>query len=68
MLGPNNPQTLFTRSNLAGLLVESGRLAEAITASERLLADRTRVLGPDDPQTLTTRSNLRWLEQRRSDR
>jgi hypothetical protein len=68
VLGPDDPQTLFTRGNLAGLLVESGRLAEAITACERLLADRTRVLGPDAPQTLTTRSNLHWLEQRKSDR
>jgi hypothetical protein len=62
VLGPDDPQTLFTRSNLAGLLVESGRLAEAITAFEQLLADRTRVLGPDAPQTLATRSNLDSLE------
>jgi hypothetical protein len=68
VLGPDDPQTLFTRSNLAGLLAESGRLAEAITAFEQLLADRTRLLGPDAPQTLTTRSNLDWLEQRKSDR
>jgi hypothetical protein len=43
-------------------------LAEAVTAFEELLADRTRVLGPEAPQTVTTRSNLDWLEQRRSDR
>ena len=68
VLGPDNPQTLFTRGNLAGLLVEAGRLAEAITAWEQLLADRTRLFGPGAPATLTTRNNLQWLERRKSDR
>ena len=64
VLGPDAPQTLFTRSTLASLVAESGRVAEAITAFEQLLADQSRVLGPDAPQTLTTRSNLDWLNQR----
>ena len=61
-------QWLTLRAAYGSALGESGRLAEAISAFEELLADRTRVLGPDAPQTLTTRSNLDWLEQRRSDR
>jgi len=68
VLGPDDPQTLFTRSNLAWLLGRSGRVAEAIMAFAQLLADQRRVLGPDAPQTLTTSNNLDWLEQRKSDR
>jgi hypothetical protein len=47
ILGPDKPQTLFTRGNLAGSLRRSGQVAEAITAFEHLLADRARLLGPD---------------------
>ncbi|NMM35066.1 MAG: ATP-binding protein, partial [Phycicoccus sp.] len=36
----------------------SGRVAEAITALEQLLADQRRVLGPDALQTLATRGAL----------
>ncbi|NMM22654.1 MAG: tetratricopeptide repeat protein, partial [Phycicoccus sp.] len=49
------------RSTRAGSLGRSGRVAEAITAFEQLLADQRRVLCPDDPQTLFTRSNLAGL-------
>ena len=58
VLGPDDPDILTTRSNLASWLGESGRVAEAITAFEQLLANQRRVLGPDDPDTLTTRNNL----------
>ena len=62
VLGPDDPNTLTTRSNLASWLGESGQVAEAITACEQLLADRTRVQGPDALDTLTTRGNLAsWL-------
>ena len=62
MFGPDAPDTLTTRSTLAGLLATSGRVPEAIVVYEQLLADRVRVLGPDAPDTLATRSNLaRWL-------
>ena len=56
--GPDHPDTLTTRSNLAGCLGGAGRVAEATAADKALLDDQERVLGPDHPQTLTTRSNL----------
>jgi hypothetical protein len=56
--GPDHPDTLSTRSNLAYWLGESGRIDDAITQLQQLLTDRTRVLGPDHPETLSTRSNL----------
>ena len=62
VLGPDHPDTLTTRSNLAGCLGGAGRVAEATAADKALLDDQERVLGPDHPQTLITRSNLaHWL-------
>ena len=57
-LGPDHPDTLGTRSNLALAHHAAGHLSTAIDMFEALLADHTRVLVPDDPDTLTTRSNL----------
>ncbi|MGK5559284.1 tetratricopeptide repeat protein, partial [Actinomadura kijaniata] len=51
-LGPNHPDTLTARNNLAYWQGEAGDAAGAATASEELLADRLRVLGPDHPDTL----------------
>ena len=62
MLGPDHPDTLRTRSNLAFWLGEAGQVEEAITQFRQLLEDRARVLGPDHPHTLATRNNLAsWL-------
>jgi hypothetical protein len=36
----------------------AGRVGEAITLEEQVLADRERILGVDHPDTLTTRNNL----------
>ena len=58
VLGPDHPDTLTVRNNLAGAYKSAGRLAEAVELFERVLADRVRVLGPDHPDTLTTRNNL----------
>ena len=69
MLGPDHPDVLMTRNNLAESLGEEGRLREAMEECQALLADRMRVLGPDHPESLTTRNNLAsWLaeEGRRS--
>ena len=57
VLGPDHPDTLASRDNLAAYQA-AGRLGEAIPLHERTLADRERVLGPDHPDTLTTRNNL----------
>jgi hypothetical protein len=59
-LGPDHPDTLVTRSNLARWRGEAGDPAGAATATEELLADYLRVLGPDHPDTLAARSNLAY--------
>ena len=58
VLGPDHPDTLTIRNNLAGAYKSAGRLAEAVELFERVLADRVRVLGPDHPDTLAARNNL----------
>ena len=58
VLGPDHPDTLASRNNLANAYQEAGRAAEAIPLHEQTLADRERVLGPDHPDTLTSRNNL----------
>jgi len=59
-LGPDHPDTLATRHNLARWRGQAGDAAGAATAFEDLLADYLRVLGPDHPHTLTTRHNLAY--------
>jgi DNA-binding transcriptional ArsR family regulator len=61
ILGPNHPQTLTTRSNVAFWTAESGDLSGALNLQELLLSDLERILGPDHPQTLTTRSHITYL-------
>jgi len=57
-LGPDHPDTLTARNNLAYWQGAAGNLVGAATAFEELLADYLRVLGPDHPDTLTARHNL----------
>ncbi|MFJ8768822.1 tetratricopeptide repeat protein [Streptomyces clavifer] len=57
-LGPDHPDTLSTRSNLAFWRGKAGDAAGAADAFTDLLTDQERVLGPDHPHTLTTRNNL----------
>ncbi|MGV9342893.1 tetratricopeptide repeat protein [Streptomyces sp. NPDC003688] len=64
LLGPEHPDTLAARINLAAWQGEMGDAAGAASAFEELLHDRLRVLGPDHPRTLTTRNNLAtWRAQ-----
>ena len=58
VLGPDHPDTLASRNNLATAYRVAGRATEAIPLHERTLADRERVLGPDHPDTLASRDNL----------
>ncbi len=58
VLGPDHPDTLTARSNLAIAYREAGRLDEAIPLLERSFADSERILGPDHSGTLAARSNL----------
>ncbi|MFF5011981.1 tetratricopeptide repeat protein [Streptomyces sp. NPDC001165] len=59
-LGPDHPDTLTARHNLAQWRGEAGDAAGAAAALEELLADRLRVLGEDHPHTLATRHNLAY--------
>src|ERR1019366_919717 len=56
--GPDHPDTLTARANLAYAHRTAGRLKQAMPIYERVLADRERVQGPDHPDTLTARGNL----------
>ncbi|MFT3942450.1 MAG: tetratricopeptide repeat protein [Ancrocorticia sp.] len=58
VLGPDHPDTLALRHNLAGAYQSAGDLARAISLYEQTLTDRERVLEPDHPATLTSRNNL----------
>jgi tetratricopeptide (TPR) repeat protein len=58
VLGPDHPDTLNSRNNLAEAYRAAGRAAEAIPLHERTLADREPTLGPDHPDTLSSRNNL----------
>ncbi|GAB3849074.1 tetratricopeptide repeat protein [Dactylosporangium cerinum] len=58
VLGADHPDTLASRSNLAGAYQQAGRLAEAIDLYNAVLADSERVLGIDHPDTMISRNNL----------
>jgi tetratricopeptide (TPR) repeat protein len=56
--GPDHPNTLEDRSNLAAAYQAAGQTAEAIPLLEQTLKLETSKLGPDHPATLTCRNNL----------
>ena len=58
VLGPDHPDTLSVRNNLAVAYDSVGRFGEAIELFEQVLDERERLLGADHPDTLNTRSNL----------
>ena len=59
--GPEHPDTLTTRYNLARWTGEAGDAAGARDQFAALLPIRERVLGPEHPDTLATRHDLaRW--------
>ena len=57
-LGPDHPDTLASRNNLAGTYRDAGRLDKVIALYEQILEDSIRVLGSDHPGTLTSRFDL----------
>ncbi len=57
-LGPEHPETLASRNNLALGYYAAGDYARAIELLERTLTDRERLLGPEHPETLASRNNL----------
>ncbi|MFI7896532.1 tetratricopeptide repeat protein, partial [Streptomyces sp. CACIS-1.16CA] len=58
VLGPNHPDTLTSRNNLANALNDLGEHQQAADLHQHVLTDRERVLGPNHPDTLTSRNNL----------
>jgi hypothetical protein len=62
--GPEHPDTLATRHDLAHWTGEAGDAARARDQFAALLPIYEQVLGPEHPTTLTTRHNLaRWTGQ-----
>ena len=58
VLGPDHPDTLTARNNLAWAYETADDLEEAIRRYQQTTVDRMRVLGPDHLDTLTSRHNL----------
>jgi tetratricopeptide (TPR) repeat protein len=57
-LGPDHPDTLVSRNNLAMAYLDSGCIAEALPRLEATLRARESKLGPDHPDTLVSRNSL----------
>ena len=53
VLGPDHPETLTTRHEIARWTGEAGDAPRALRLYRELLPDRQRVQGPDHPETLT---------------
>jgi tetratricopeptide (TPR) repeat protein len=58
IFGPDHPDVLRSRHNLANAYQEAGRLPVAIALHQRNAADFTRLLGPAHPDTFASRHNL----------
>ncbi|MFF1904931.1 tetratricopeptide repeat protein [Kitasatospora sp. NPDC058218] len=58
ILGPDHPNTLASRANLATSYSRAGHTHDAISITEQVAADTERTLGPNHPNTLTARANL----------
>jgi tetratricopeptide (TPR) repeat protein/tRNA A-37 threonylcarbamoyl transferase component Bud32 len=57
-LGPDHPDTLSSRNNLALAYLAAGRIDDALKMFEATLKQRESKLGPDHPNTLISRDNL----------
>ncbi|WP_308429843.1 tetratricopeptide repeat protein, partial [Streptomyces ruber] len=66
-LGPDHPDTLTTRNDLAFWRGWAGDAAGAAAAYEKLLPDRLRVLGPRHRDTLATRHGLAFWRGKAGD-
>ena len=63
LLGPDHPDTVTARANLATSYWSAGRTAEAIALLEQVVADCERLLGPDHPDTAVVRNALQaWKD------
>ena len=62
ILGPDHPDILTARGNLAYWRVVAGDPGGAAAAFEQLLADYMRVPGPDHPHTVIGRHELAYWQ------
>jgi hypothetical protein len=60
-IGPIHPDTLATRTSIARVLRDMGRLADAEAEMGAVLDTMTQVLGQDHPHTLTSRDTFALL-------
>ena len=67
LLGPDHPDTLASRNNLAGAYRAAGDLGRAIPLYTQNLTDRERILGPNHPDTLASRNNLAYAYESAGD-
>ncbi|HEY7324533.1 MAG TPA: tetratricopeptide repeat protein, partial [Streptosporangiaceae bacterium] len=58
LLGPDDPDTMRARTDLARAYHQTGRVDDAIPLVEQVLAARERLFGADHPGTLASRNNL----------
>jgi tetratricopeptide (TPR) repeat protein len=58
LLGPDDPDTMRSRNDLARAYREAGRIVDAVPLVEQTLAARVRLFGADHPSTLASRNNL----------
>jgi hypothetical protein len=54
VLGPDHPDVLSTRNNLAAWTADAGDVRGALEMFRALLPDQERVLGPDHPDVART--------------
>jgi tetratricopeptide (TPR) repeat protein len=57
-LGPEHPDTLLSKYNLADVLFKEGHVHEAEKLQRETLEAQVRALGPENPDTLASQSNL----------
>ncbi|MGW8439312.1 tetratricopeptide repeat protein, partial [Nocardiopsis sp. NPDC055879] len=67
ILGPDHPDTLTTRHNLAVWTYECGDSTNAIRLLAVLVVDLRRVLGPDYPDTQASGQVLRYWQDEPSE-
>jgi tetratricopeptide (TPR) repeat protein len=60
-LGLDHPSTLASMNTLANNYAAAGRIADAVSLREDLLARRRATLGPDHPDTVAAINGLAWL-------
>jgi serine/threonine protein kinase len=62
-LGPDDPKTLESMTQLGRILNSEGHYAEAEKLERQALAGERRILGPEDPLTLETTGTLALIVQ-----